>query len=70
MISSLIHDQSEPRCMGRSVRVMGQATLERDCTDCERRTDILSGQTYRWIKPPTDPVCPMRVGKVQTWTWV
>lgn len=43
----------EPRCQGRIVRAMGSATLARECTNCQRRTDIPADvQSVTWMQPP------------------
>lgn len=44
------------RCQGRTVRALGSATLARECTNCERRTDIPADVDLNWIQPP--PVFP------------
>ena len=58
-----LNHATEPRCQGRSVRINGEPTLCIECVNCERRTDILAGQTYRWLPPSKLAWCPNRVAK-------
>lgn len=49
---------NEPRCQGRLVRAAGSATLARECTNCERRTDVPADvKSVTWMQPP--PVKPL-----------
>jgi hypothetical protein len=44
---------ADARCQGRAVRVLGGATLARECTNCQRRTDIPADmQSIVWMQPP------------------